>query len=133
MTKMYGHLIFPFSSDISDLLLKKEEVICYIVSREGNESSPQNISEGLRNFLVSKGFDVVSVKKTYLVGAKEICGQKVNVKKIIEDGEIRQLLVIVEGTDIVDVDNKIKVIQDFIKNKYNIISDDHTFTKTDRC
>lgn len=134
INKVYGHLMFPYTSCTKRLFLKERNVTCYTVSKESDETFPQSIPEEFRTFLESSmGFEVILVKKAYLVGVKEICGNRINVKKVRDCGEVKQLLITIEASNLDDVNKKTKDIQEFVKNRCYVISDKYTFTKTDRC
>ncbi len=136
----YGYIVYPFNDQVKNIFLKERIATRYVVSKDGGEiaTSPQNISEDFRIFLKNRGYELIQVKKSYMCGIDEICGNRIDVNKLIDDenGDIKALLVRVRGIDDNDLDQKIQSIKAFIKSKFDVDSDKSNkfmFSKTDRC
>lgn len=134
----YGYLIYPFNNQTKDIFFVEKTVSRYTVSKNEISTYPQNISKEFRIFLEKRGYDLMLVKKVYLCGVDEICGNTIDVKKLIdnESGETSSILVRVSGMDDNDLEQKIQVIKEFIKSKFDIDSDKSNkfmFSKTNRC
>lgn len=133
----YGHLAFPFNSDTKNLFLIDKDKILYKISKNGVESSNfKYLSDSLVIYLKKKGFSTIPVEKKYIENKKNIYNCdidcEVHISKIIKNKEIKQVLVRISGEDSDELSQNIKKIKEYLQI-YNIKSDDHTFSKTNRC
>jgi len=134
----YGYLIYPFNDQMKDIFFVEKIVSRYTVSKNEISTYPQNVSKEFRIFLDKRGYDLMLVKKAYLCSVDELCGNTINVKKLIdnETGDINAILVRVSGMDNNDLEQKMQIVKEFIKSKFDIDSDKSSkfmFSKTNRC
>lgn len=128
------HIVYNYNVELEKLIFKEKSRICYIISKNGKNTSPQNLSIDVRKFLEKAGFKVEHFKKTYMIGTKDICGIKIYVDKIGEtEKNSKQISIRIQGIDDNDLNQKTKTIVDFIKKQCNIEPDINTFTKVGLC
>jgi hypothetical protein len=134
----YGYLIYPFNDQTKDIFFRERVVSRYTVSKNEINISPQNIPKEFRIFLEEKGYKLMLIKKAYLCSIDELCGNTINVKKLIdnETGNINAILVRVSGIGDSDLEQKMQIVKEFIKSRFDIDSDNSNkfmFSKTNRC
>ncbi len=134
----YGYLIYPFNDQTKNIFFVEKIVSRYTVSKNEINIYSQNISREFRIFLEEKGYKLTLVKKAYLCSIDELCGNMVNVKKLIdnETGNISTILVRVSGIGDDDLEQKMQMVKEFVKSKFDIESDESNkflFSKTNRC
>jgi hypothetical protein len=134
----YGYLVYPFNGQTKDIFFVEKTVSRYMVSKNDINTSLQNIPKEFRIFLEEKGYKLTLIKKTYLCSINELCGNIINIKKLIdnETGDINAILLRVSGIGDSDLEQKMQVVKEFIKSKFDIDSDmsnKFMFSKTNRC
>ena len=134
----YGYLVYPFNDQTKDIFFVEKVVSRYTVSKNEIKTSPKNISREFGIFLEERGCVLILVKNTYLCGIDKICGNIINVKKLIdnETGDINAILVRISGISDIDLEQKTEAVKEFIKSKFDIdsdISNKFMFSKTNRC
>lgn len=126
------HVTYDKTQELIELLFREKSQTCYIVSKDDDKTSPQVLSLEARKFLENSGFTIIPVRKTHLVGVKNICGINICIDKI--GGEFSgQLSIRIQGTDDSDLDSKTRTIKNFIKEQCNVEPDVNTFARDGMC
>ena len=130
------HIEYDKIPELMELLFREKSQTCYIVSKNDKKISPQPLSLELKKFLENSGFTVTPVRKSHLVGIKDICGIKIYIDKMSKkfgEENIEQLSIRIQGTDDLDLDSKTRTIVNFIKEQCNVEPDINTFAKDGMC
>lgn len=128
-----GHLVYNYTPEIKKIFLREIKQMQYIVSKDGKKTPPQQVSKKLREILKNNGFDISEHEKVHLHGIHRYMGSKIDVSKIVDRQEIKQLLIRIHADNIIDLTTRIKTVQDAIFKEYRLKPDVQTYQKIERC
>lgn len=128
-----GHLVYDYSLCIKKAFLKDCCGSYYVIEKDGAKAGSWHMSVKLREFLEERGFLIAEIKTTYLKGIKKYQNVKIDVSRIMDGGQIRQLLIRVHADDLIDLSEKLKLISESVKKDCHVKSDPQTYQKIERC
>ncbi len=128
-----GHVIYTCTPDIKNIFLHEGSSIVYAVKKDGIETPAQSMSKGFIEFLNRNGFQVVEKERRFYQGTNYFCGIKIEITKIKEKGEIKQLFITVYGKNDREIVEKLDTIQKNVSVLCKETPKMESYTKVTRC
>lgn len=128
-----GHVIYTCTPEIKNIFLHESSNLVFAANKGGIKTPAQAMSTAFKEFLEKNGFEIVEEERKFYQGINYFCGVKIEITKVKEKGDIKQLFITVYGKNDREIVEKLDVIQKNVAVLCKTKPQMETYTKVTRC